>query len=160
MLTATAPRKPRHDETAVTIYTNDGTAYEVNKTLARNLAAKHGWSYQTFKVDADGTSNPHGAHDTGVIIATPQMVDYAKTLENRAAAERRRRERDQRAREITADLLIEKITRRLDAPATAHQNPATAPATRPAPRVASTRPAPHTPPPSRAYRAPLTALTI
>ena len=162
MPTATAPRKPRHDETAVTIYTNDGTAYEVNKTQARDLAAQRGWSYQTFKADADGTSNPHGAHDTQTIIASPQMIGYAKTLENRAAAERRRAERDQRARDFLADLLIEKITRRLDPPAAAHQNPAAnqSPATRPAPRVASTRPAPHTPPPSRAYRAPLTALAI
>lgn len=159
MLTATAPRKPRHDETAVTIYTNNGTAYEVNKTQARVLAARHGWSYKTFKADAGGTSNPHGAHDTQTIIATPQMVDYAKTLENRAAAERRRRERDQRAREFLADLLIEKIARRLDAPAAQH-NPASTPATRPTPRAASARPAPHTPPPSRAYRAPLTTLAI
>lgn len=156
MPTATAPRKPRHDETAVTIYTNDGTAYEVNKTQARDLAARHGWSYKTFKADADGTSNPHGAHDTQTIIATPQMVDYAKTLENRAAAERRRAERDQRARDFLADLLIERITRRLDAPAAANQSPAT----RPTPRVVNPRPAPHTPPPSRAYRAPLTALAI
>ena len=158
----TAPRKPRHDETAVTIYTNDGISYKINKTQARDLAARHGWSYKTFKADADGTSNPHGAHDTGVVIASPQMIDYAKTLENRAAAARRRRERDQRARAFLADLLIEKITRRLDAPAAAPQNPAAnqSPATRPAPRVANTRPAPHTPPPSRAYRAPLTALAI
>ena len=157
MLTTTAPTQHHpENETLVTAYSKRGDAYQVTKTLARDMARRHGWSYQTFKADADGTSNPRGAHDTGVVIASPQMVDYAKTLESRAAAERRRAERDQRAHEIAADLLIEKITRRLDAPAATNQSPAT----RPAPRVANTRPDPHTPPPSRAYRAPLTALAI